>query len=69
MCTGDTQVGVAVECPIVEIESNDDIGLWTQQAAAGCKGFLRRSHTVLYAMFVMAVGMVVGCVDGRWASK
>ena len=68
MCTGDTQVGVTVECPIVEIESNDDIGLWTQQAAAGCKGFPCRSQTVLFAMicsmFVMAAGMVAGCVDG-----
>ena len=34
MCTGDAQVGVTVEYPMVEIETNDDIRLWTQQAAA-----------------------------------
>ena len=56
MCTEDGQVGVTVECPIVEIESNDDIGLWTQQAAAGCKGFPCRSQTVLFAMFYVCNG-------------
>ena len=58
MCTGDAQVGVTVEYPMVEIESNDDIRLWTQQAAAvWIKRFPSspaQSMCAMNAMYVMA---------------